>query len=168
MGMADSRIQLQNGAWIQIQFPHATRSGTIFFEIISSLRKLPLLPLKPGEHPIRESFQENGLFYSIQHWDKADNQRPVFTYPMLHFPLLPDNEDVIWQTWVPLVPEAVYLEIQIWYPVDSFKPSPEDTGYLYQLEILEHSNSTFDGLLKPQLLMKNTSRSTALPLLIAP
>lgn len=168
MGMADSQMQLQNGAWIQIQFPHTIRRRTILFETSSSTRILPLLPLRPGALPIRESFQENGLFYSIEHWDKIDNQRPVFTYPRLHCPLLPDNEDVIWQTWVPLVPEAVYLEIQIWYPVDSFKPSPEDTGYLYQLEISVNSNSTFDGLLKPQLLMKNTSRSTALPLLIAP
>ncbi|EGH26953.1 hypothetical protein PSYMO_37916, partial [Pseudomonas amygdali pv. mori str. 301020] len=28
----------------------------------------------------------------------------------------PENEDLIWETWVPLDKDATYLELQIWYP----------------------------------------------------
>ncbi|MCO8162073.1 hypothetical protein NJC38_07865 [Pseudomonas sp. 21LCFQ010] len=168
MGMADSHLKLKNGAWVQIQFPSAVRGTLVLFEAMSSGRPLPLLPIKPGKHPIRETFQENGLFYNLEHWDKVDNHQPVFKYPILHFPLLPADDDVIWQTWVPLDAEADFLELQIWYPIDAYHPSPEDTGYLYQMEISPHSNSAIDGLLKPKTLMKDTSRSTALPLIIAP
>ncbi|EGH27045.1 hypothetical protein PSYMO_38378, partial [Pseudomonas amygdali pv. mori str. 301020] len=33
-----------------------------------------------------------------------------FTYPLMP----PENEDLIWETWVPLDKDATYLELQIW------------------------------------------------------
>ncbi|GAB7532891.1 hypothetical protein PS3A_53070 [Pseudomonas sp. 3A(2025)] len=154
-------IDNQNGAWVQIRFPHVLRGRGIFFDIISSKRPLGVMPVRKIESSIKDTFLEEGTYASIRDWGNINNQRqPYGFYPALALGI-PEEEDIIWKAWVPLDKEATFLEFQIWYPVDILHPSTHDTGYLYQIELSAKGVSTIDALGNTELQVKNKSREAA-------
>ncbi|MBX8503138.1 hypothetical protein [Pseudomonas lijiangensis] len=54
----------------------------------------------------------------IRKFAKISNERPSHPSSELHFPIMPEGEDVVWQTWGPLNKSTDYIELQIWYPGD--------------------------------------------------
>lgn len=73
------------------------------------------------------------MFKTLASSGPATNQRPPSKSNDLYFQAVPpEQEDVVWQAWVPLEKEIDFIELQIWYPQDIVAPGEEDTGYLYQ------------------------------------
>ncbi|GAB7531755.1 hypothetical protein PS3A_41690 [Pseudomonas sp. 3A(2025)] len=159
---------VQNGAWIQIRFPHALRGQSILFNAIASKRTLPLVPTQKIESSVKEEFEDKGLYHPVSDWGKIDNQRPPVGFYPYACPAIPETEDIIWKVWVPLDQNAQFLEFQIWYPLDLLHASPQDSGYLYQIELSEEGKSTLDGLSKTELPVKNKNREGAVQLFMIP
>ncbi|RMQ35986.1 hypothetical protein ALQ05_01050, partial [Pseudomonas amygdali pv. mori] len=86
-----------------------------------------------------------------------------FTYPLMP----PENEDLIWETWVPLDKDATYLELQIWYPSNLIHPGEEDQGYLFQMELGTRGDTAIDGLAAVELEVKTSSSVGTLTLEVA-
>ncbi|MDO7927226.1 hypothetical protein Q6A51_10585 [Pseudomonas sp. KFB-139] len=157
-------VAVPNGAWVQIQLPNAVRGKCIQLNIISSKRPLGILLVTKIESSIKTIFEERGQYTHIRKFTKVSNERPPFGPPELHFPIMPENEDVVWQVWVPLDRSADYIELQIWYPSDVVSPGKEERGYLYQIELDKNGNGTADGLTTPHLLISAEHRSQSLTL----
>ncbi len=79
----------------------------------------------------------------------------------------PENEDLVWETWVPLEKEAAYLELQIWYSDNLLNSGPQDIGYLFQLELSGKGETAINGVDTTVLEVKSASRINALTLEIA-
>ncbi|KPC33237.1 Membrane protein [Pseudomonas syringae pv. cilantro] len=78
-----------------------------------------------------------------------------------------ENEDLIWETWVPLGKDATYLELQIWYPNALINPGEDDRGYLFQMELDTRGDTEIDGLAAVELEVKASSRMGAITLEVA-
>ncbi|RMV51018.1 putative membrane protein [Pseudomonas amygdali pv. lachrymans] len=126
------------------------------------------LPVDKIDRPVHEDFLERGQFRKAKHFGTLTN-KPAgkasedFTYPLMP----PENEDLIWETWVPLDKDAAYLELQIWYPSDLIHPGEEDRGYLFQMELGTRGDTAIDGLAAVPLEVKASSRIGTLNLEIA-
>ncbi|MFA0930542.1 toxin VasX [Pseudomonas syringae] len=162
---------VQDGAGVQLLLPSALRAQSIHFNISSSRRPWGVLPVEKIDspiHSINESFLERGQFRQTQHFGALGNQAASKAHEDFTFPLMPpENEDLIWETWVPLEPEAIYLELQIGYPESLVKADLQDIGYFYQLELSREGDTKVDGLITAELEIKALNRSTALTLEIA-
>ncbi|KPW09542.1 putative Membrane protein [Pseudomonas syringae pv. atrofaciens] len=86
-----------------------------------------------------------------------------FTYPLMP----PENEDLIWETWVPLDKEATFLELQLWYPSDLINSGEDDRSYLFQMELGTRGDTSIDGLAAMELAVKASSRTGSLTLEVA-
>ncbi len=68
---------------------------------------------------------------------------------------------------MPLDKDAIYLELQIWYPYSLVNAREDDKGYLFQMELSTRGDTAIDGLTAIELEVTKSSRAGALTLEIA-
>ncbi|RMO93314.1 putative Membrane protein, partial [Pseudomonas syringae pv. tagetis] len=161
-------VAVQNGAGVQVRLPNQVRGQSVHFNIVSSKRPWGVLPVEKIDQPIHEAFLDHGQFRKVEQFgmltDKpAGKASEDFTYPRMP----PENEDLIWETWVPLDKDATYLELQIWYPTSLLKTGKDDRSYLFQMELGTKGDTAIDGLAAVELEVKASSRVGALTLEVA-
>ncbi|RMV01118.1 hypothetical protein ALP19_05122, partial [Pseudomonas syringae pv. tomato] len=161
-------VAVQNGAGVQVRLPNLLRGQTVHFNVISSKRPWGVLTVEKIDQPIYEAFLDRGQFRKIEQFgmltDKpAGKASEDYTYPRMP----PENEDLIWETWVPLDKDATYLELQIWYPANLLNPDGDDRSYLFQMELGTKGDTAIDGLAAVELEVKASSRIGALTLEVA-
>ncbi|EPN35109.1 hypothetical protein A243_11270, partial [Pseudomonas syringae pv. actinidiae ICMP 18883] len=138
------------------------------FNIISSKRPWGVLPIEKIDQPIHEAFLDRGQFRNTEQFGTLTN-KPAgkasedFTYPRM--PL--ENEDLIWETWVPLDKDATYLELQIWYPASLLNLGEDDRSYLFQMELGPRGDTAIDGMAAVELEVKASNRAGMLTLEVA-
>ncbi|WP_024642000.1 hypothetical protein, partial [Pseudomonas syringae] len=162
------RVAVQNGAGVQVRLPNLVRGNSLHFNVISSKRPWGLLPVEKIDRPIQDSFLNRGQFRRVEQFKMFSNEptgkaSEDFTYPLMP----PEDEDLIWETWVPLDKDATYLELQIWYPSNLIHAGEEDRGYLFQIELGTRGDTESDGLAAVELEVKALSRTGALTLEVA-
>ncbi|MCI3945320.1 hypothetical protein K0038_02359 [Pseudomonas syringae] len=161
-------VAVQNGAGIQVRLPRLVRGHSVHFNIVSSKRPWGVLPVEKIDQPVHEAFLDHGQFRKVEQFGTLTN-KPAgkasedFTYPLIP----PENEDLIWETWVPLDKDATYLELQLWYPTSLLNPGGDDKGYLFQMELGTTGDTAIDGLAAVELEVKASSRIGALTLEVA-
>ncbi|RML55521.1 hypothetical protein PSCFBP3800_03956 [Pseudomonas syringae group genomosp. 3] len=161
-------VAVQNGAGVQVRLPSLLRGQTVHFNVISSRRPWGVLPVEKIDDPLHEAFLDRGQFRKAEQFGTLTN-KPAgkasedFTYPRMP----PENEDLIWETWVPLDKDATYLELQIWYPASLLNTGEDDRSYLFQMELGPRGNTSIDGLAAVELEVKASSRIGALTLEVA-
>lgn len=159
-------MPVQNGAWIQIRLPEALRGQWVQLNVISSTRPFGFMPTVQTNTPIADKFEERGKFTPLKKFGSLGSERPPHNPSDLYFPVFPAGEDVVWQTWVPLREEAVYIELQIWYPKTVGVSGEKAQSYLYQIELSQEGNMTVDGSTFTQLEVNKGSRAQALALVL--
>ncbi|NVL26929.1 hypothetical protein F2S73_08340, partial [Pseudomonas syringae pv. actinidiae] len=161
-------VAVQNGAGVQVRLPNVLRGQTVHFNIISSKRPWGVLPIEKIDQPIHEAFLDRGQFRNTEQFGTLTN-KPAgkasedFTYPRM--PL--ENEDLIWETWVPLDKDATYLELQIWYPASLLNLGEDDRSYLFQMELGPRGDTAIDGMAAVELEVKASNRAGMLTLEVA-
>jgi hypothetical protein len=161
-------VAVQNGAGVQVYFPHFLRGKSVHFNIVSSKRPWGVLPVEKIDTPIYEAFLNRGKFRKVEQFGMLTNKPTAkasedFTYPLMP----PENEDLIWETWVPLDKEATFLELQLWYPSDLINSGEDDRSYLFQMELGTRGDTSIDGLAAMELAVKASSRTGSLTLEVA-
>ncbi|SDX22294.1 hypothetical protein SAMN05444514_1151, partial [Pseudomonas syringae] len=161
-------VAVQNGAAVQVRLPNLVRGHSVHFNVISSKRPWGVLPVEKIDRPLHESFLDHGQFRNVEHFGTLTN-KPAgkasedFTFPRMP----PEDEDLIWETWVPLDKDATYLELQFWYPASLFKTGEDDRSYLFQMELGTRGDTAIDGLAAVELEVKASSRIGTLTLEVA-
>ncbi|MDU8428434.1 toxin VasX [Pseudomonas syringae pv. actinidifoliorum] len=161
-------VAVQNGAGVQVRLPNVLRGQSVHFNIVSTKRPWGVLPVAKIDQPIHEAFLDRGQFRKAEQFGTLTN-KPAgkasedFTYPRMP----PENEDLIWETWVPLDKDATYLELQLWYPKNLIDPGEDDRSYLFQMELGTKGDTAIDGLAAVELEVKASSRVGALTLEVA-
>ncbi|RML48022.1 hypothetical protein ALQ95_04464 [Pseudomonas syringae pv. ribicola] len=161
-------VAVQNGAGVQVRLPNVLRGQTVHFNVISSKRPWGVLPVEKIDDPLHEAFLDRGQFRKVDQFGTLTN-KPAgkasedFTYPRMP----PENEDLIWETWVPLEKDATYIELQLWYPANLLNPGKDDRSYLFQMELGTRGDTAIDGLAAVELEVKASSRIGALTLEVA-
>ncbi|CAI8881350.1 MULTISPECIES: toxin VasX [Pseudomonas syringae group] len=161
-------VAVQNGAGVQVRLPNQVRGQSVHFNIVSSKRPWGVLPVEKIDQPIHEAFLDHGQFRKAEQFGMLTN-KPAgkasedYTYPRMP----PENEDLIWETWVPLDKDATYLELQIWYPANLLNPGGDDRSYLFQMELGTKGDTAIDGLAAVELEVKASSRIGTLTLEVA-
>ncbi|MDC3740924.1 hypothetical protein KDL21_07755 [Pseudomonas syringae pv. syringae] len=161
-------VAVQNGAGVQVHLPNLIRGQSVYFNIVSSKRPWGVLPVEKIDDPLHQTFLDRGQFRKAEQFGKLTNTPPGkasedFTYPLMP----PDNEDLIWETWVPLDKDATYLELQIWYPASLLDPGEEDRSYLFQMQLSPKGDTAIDGLAAVELEVKTSNRAGTLTLEVA-
>ncbi|MBI6758487.1 toxin VasX, partial [Pseudomonas syringae] len=161
-------VAVQNGAGVQVHLPNLIRGQSVHFNIVSSKRPWGVLPVEKIDDPLHQTFLDRGQFRKAEQFGKLTNTPPGkasedFTYPLMP----PDNEDLIWETWVPLDKDATYLELQIWYPASLLDPGEEDRSYLFQMQLSPKGDTAIDGLAAVELEVKTSNRAGTLTLEVA-
>ncbi|WP_221033403.1 hypothetical protein [Pseudomonas cichorii] len=159
-------VPVQNGAWIQIRLPEALRGQWVQLNVISSTRPFGFLPTVQTNTPIADKFEEFGTFTPLKKFGSLGSECPPHNPSGLYFPIFPAGEDVVWQTWVRLREEAVYIELQIWYPKAVGVSGEKAQSYLYQIELSQEGNMAVDGSTLAQLEVNKYSRAQALTLML--
>ncbi|MCF5459380.1 hypothetical protein GIV86_19720, partial [Pseudomonas syringae] len=162
------RVAVQNGAGVQVRLPSLVRGTSLHFNVISSKRPWGLLPVEKIDRPIHDNFLNRGQFRRVKQFKILTNEptgkaSEDFTYPLMP----PEDEDLIWETWVPLDNNATYLELQIWYPTNLIHPGGEDRGYLFQIKLGTRGDTESDGLAAVEFEVKASSRAGTLTLEVA-
>ncbi|WP_017710363.1 toxin VasX [Pseudomonas syringae] len=161
-------VAVQNGAGVQVRLPNLVRGQSLHFNIVSTKRPWGVLPVAKIDEPLHEAFLDRGQFRKAEQFGTLTN-KPAgkasedFTYPRMP----PENEDLIWETWVPLDKDATYLELQLWYPKNLIDPGEDDRSYLFQMELGTKGDTAIDGLAAVELEVKASSRVGALTLEVA-
>ncbi|WP_109514277.1 T6SS effector BTH_I2691 family protein [Pseudomonas ovata] len=162
IGKGDSiPVAEKNGAWVQIRFPNALRDQVIGFDAIISKRAYGLLGAEKMAFPIKESFLDKGTYRNPAKWGDINNQRPPSEYIIPFGATLDKDDGVIWQTWIPVEPDADFLELQIWYPDNILKAAPQDIGYLYQIALNRKGSRAINGAENTELQVRNETREGA-------
>ncbi|NAO54473.1 toxin VasX [Pseudomonas syringae] len=161
-------VAVQNGAGVQVHLPNLIRGQSVHFNIVSSKRPWGVLPVEKIDDPLHQTFLDRGQFRKAEQFGKLTNTPPSkasenFTYPLMP----PDNEDLIWETWVPLDKDATYLELQIWYPASLLDLGEEDRSYLFQMQLSPKGDTAIDGLATVELEVKTSNRAGTLTLEVA-
>ncbi|RMO91782.1 putative Membrane protein, partial [Pseudomonas syringae pv. philadelphi] len=161
-------VAVQNGVGIQLRLPNIIRGSSVHFNVISSKRPWGLMPVEKIDYPIHEDFLDRGQLRNSSQFGSLSGKRIAEAHEDLTFPRMPpENEDVVWETWVPLKQDAYFLELQIWYPYNLINPDKEDRGYLFQMELGVQGSTSIDGLTATDLEVKSSSRDGFLTLEIA-
>ncbi|SOS14428.1 hypothetical protein CFBP6109_00622 [Pseudomonas syringae pv. cerasicola] len=161
-------VAVQNGAGVQVCLPNLVRGQPVHFNVISSKRPWGVLPVERIDDPLHKAFLAHGQFRKAEQFGKLTNTpagkaSEDFTYPLMP----PENEDLIWETWVPLDKDATYLELQLWYPANLLNSGEDDRSYLFQMELGTKGDTAIDGLATFELEVKTSSRIGALTLEVA-
>ncbi|SFM82745.1 hypothetical protein SAMN05444064_14021 [Pseudomonas syringae] len=161
-------VAVQNGAGIQVRLPNFIREHSVHFNVISSKRPWGVLPVEKIDRPLHEDFLDRGQFKQVEQFGTLTNTPAGLASEDFTFPRMPpENEDLIWETWVPLSKDATYLELQIWYPNTLINSDENDRGYLFQMELSPRGDTEIDGLAAVELEVKTSSRMGALTLEVA-
>ncbi|MCF8982283.1 hypothetical protein GIW26_01465 [Pseudomonas syringae] len=161
-------VAVQNGAGIQVRLPGTLRGSSVSVNVISSKRPWGVLPVEKIDRSVQADFLDRGQFRNVKQFGTLTNKPAGKAYDDFTYPLMPpQNEDVIWETWVPLDKDASYLELQIYYPFHLASSGQSDTGYSFQLELDTKGSTSFDGLTEAELEVKSSSRAGVLMLEIA-
>lgn len=152
---------INNGAWVQIRFPNLLRDRFISFDAIISKRAYLLLGAEKMEYPIKEDFLERGTYKNPAKWGDINNQKPPSHHTISFETTLEDDDDIIWQTWIPVEPNSDFLELQIWYPASILQAAPQDIGYLYRLALNDEGSSAINGAEDTELQVRNETREGA-------
>ncbi|WP_214346938.1 toxin VasX [Pseudomonas congelans] len=161
-------VAVQNGAGVQVRLPNLVRGESVHFNIVSSKRPWGVLPVEKIGDPLHQAFLDRGQFRTAEQFGTLTN-KPAgkasedFTYPLMP----PENEDLIWETWVPLDKDATYLELQIWYPASLLNLGEDDRSYLFQMELGLRGDTAIDGLAAVELEVKASNRASTLTLEVA-
>ncbi|UNB60948.1 hypothetical protein MME54_14805 [Pseudomonas syringae pv. helianthi] len=160
-------VAVQNGAGIQVRLPNLVRGESVHFNIVSSKRPWGVLPVEKIGTSIHEPFLNRGQFRKMEQFGILTNKPAIKASEDCTFPRMPpEKEDLIWETWVPLDKNAIYLELQIWYPYGLIS-ARDDKGYLFQMELSTRGDTAIDGLTAIELEVKKQSRAGTLTLEIA-
>ncbi|MCF5748099.1 toxin VasX [Pseudomonas syringae] len=161
-------VAVQNGAGIQVRLPNLVRGESVHFNIVSSKRPWGVLPVEKIENSIHEAFLNRGQFRKVEQFGMLTNKPTIKASEDCTYPRMPpEKEDLIWETWVPLDKDAIYLELQIWYPYSLVNAREDDKGYLFQMELSTRGDTAIDGLTAIELEVTKSSRAGALTLEIA-
>ncbi|MEX5528679.1 T6SS effector BTH_I2691 family protein [Pseudomonas syringae] len=161
-------VAVQNGAGIQVRLPNLVRGESVHFNIVSSKRPRGVLPVEKIENSIHEAFLNRGQFRKVEQFGMLTNKPTIKASEDCTYPRMPpEKEDLIWETWVPLDKDAIYLELQIWYPYSLVNARENDKGYLFQMELSTRGDTAIDGLTAIELEVTKSSRAGALTLEIA-
>lgn len=129
--------EVPTGAWLQLRTPAALRGETINVNVMSSYRPSSVMPVKALGGSLKEEFICNGSSEWVRQWGHAPDEKFQMHYGVqLCNALPPREEDVIWQTWIPVDEKAKYLEVQIWYPEATLAKREGDKGYRFQVEVV--------------------------------
>ncbi|WP_439869377.1 toxin VasX [Pseudomonas syringae] len=162
------RVAVQNGAGIQVRLPGTLRGSSVSVNVISSKRPWGVLPVEKIDRSVQADFLNRGQFRNVKQFGTLTNKPAGKAYDDFTYPLMPpSNEDVIWETWVPLDKDASYLELQIYYPFPLASSGQSDISYSFQLELYTKGSTSFDGLTEAELEVKSSSRADVLMLEIA-
>ncbi len=167
-GRTYNSISKRNGAWIQIRFPKALRGRNALVNVIISKQPLGVFPVEKIESSVQKEFFDKGAFHPLSDWGKITNRRPELGFYPSIFPAIPEKEDIIWKAWIPLYEKADFLEFKVVYPSDIAHELAHEVSYLYQLELNDEGESTFDGLSKTELTVNHEKRADACQLFIMP
>jgi hypothetical protein len=136
--------EVPTGAWLQLRTPAALRGEAIHVNLMSTYRPSSLMPVKALGGSLKEAFIRNGASEWVRQWGQAPDEKFQMHYGVqLCNALPPQEEDVIWQTWIPVDEKAKYLEVQIWYPEASLATREGDKGYRFQVELV--SGGAYDN-----------------------
>ncbi|MCF5165515.1 hypothetical protein GIW45_15895 [Pseudomonas congelans] len=161
-------VAVQNGVGIQVRLPGTLRGSSVSVNVISSSRPWGVLPVEKIDRSVQADFLDRGQFRNVKQFGTLTNKPAGKAYEDFTYPLMPpQNEDVIWETWVPLDKDASYLELQIHYPLNLINSGQSDTGYSFQLELDAKGSTSFDGLTEAELEVKSSNRAGGLMLEIA-
>ncbi|KWS25789.1 hypothetical protein, partial [Pseudomonas syringae] len=161
-------VAVQNGAGIQVRLPNLVRGESVHFNIVSSKRPWGVLPVDKIATSIHEAFLNRGQFRKVEQFGMLTNKPTIKASEDCTYPRMPpEKEDLIWETWVPLDEDAIYLELQIWYPYSLVNAREDDKGYLFQMELSTRGDTAIDGLTAIELEVTKSSRAGALTLEIA-
>ncbi|TFZ38780.1 hypothetical protein EWW49_05825 [Pseudomonas syringae] len=153
-------VAVQNGVGVQVQLPNLIRGQSIHFNIVSSKRPWGVLPVEKIDDPLHQAFLDRGQFRKAEQFGKLTNTPSGKASDDLTYPLMPpENEDLIWETWVPLNKDAMYLELQIWYPASLLNLGEDDRSYLFQMELGPRGDTAIDGLAAVELEVKASNRA---------
>ncbi|MBK5375819.1 hypothetical protein JFT81_14375 [Pseudomonas sp. TH43] len=160
-------VKVQNGAWIQLRLPNAIRGKLLEFNITNSKRPLGIFPVSKTSDLVQDPFLDKGQFVNTETFENISN-KPYSRDPYAAICPAPppENQDIVWQTWVPASENADFVEMQIWYPKQILKPGADDRGYLYQVEIDQNGVSKVDGLSTKTLEVKSSNRANSLILAV--
>ncbi|MCH5519620.1 toxin VasX [Pseudomonas syringae] len=162
------RVAVQNGAGIQVRLPGTLRGSSVSVNVISSKRPWGVLLVEKIDRSVQADFLDRGQFRNVKQFGTLTNKPAGKAYDDFTYPLMPpQNEDVIWETWVPLDKDASYLELQIYCPFPLASSGQSDTSYSFQLELDTKGSTSFDGLTEAELEVKSSSRADVLMLEIA-
>jgi hypothetical protein len=159
-------VTVQNGAWIQILLPSTVRGQFVQFNVIDSKRPLGLLPVTKMDDPVQDPFLDKGQFKGIESFKNVTNIAYKHDPRAVRHQTLQSDDNVLWQTWVPVSENADFIELQIWYPSRVLNSGIDDHGYLYQLELDTDGAMKTDGLSTSMLEVKQANRKNALVLVV--
>jgi hypothetical protein len=131
------RQEVQNGAWVQLLLPEAIRGEVVHINLAASGRPFAVFPVEKIGGSLKNSFTGHGTVEAATQWRNTSSLKTQARWndpPQRAMP--PAEEDVIWQTWVPLSEKAQYLELQLWYPETILAIRKDDNGYRYQIELV--------------------------------
>ncbi|AAY38534.1 toxin VasX [Pseudomonas syringae] len=161
-------VAVQNGVGVQVHLPNLIRGQSVHFNIVSSKRPWGVLPVEKIDDPLHQAFLDRGQFREVEQFGKLTNTPSGKASEDLTYPLMPpENEDLIWETWVPLDKDATYIELQIWYPANLLNPGEDDRSYLFQMELGPRGDTAIDGLAAVELEVKASNRAGTLTLEVA-
>lgn len=136
--------EMPTGAWLQLRTPAALRGETIHVNLMTSYRPSSVMPVKALSGSLQKDFISNGSSEPVSQWGQTpDREFQVHHGVQLCNALPPPEEDVIWQTWIPVAEKAKYLEVQVWYPQEVLSTRAGDIGYRFQTELV--SGGTYDS-----------------------
>lgn len=136
--------EVPTGAWLQLRTPAALRGETIHVNLMTSYRPSSLMPVKALSGTLQKDFISNGSSEPVSQWGQTpDREFQAHQGIQLCNALPSPEEDVIWQTWIPVADRAKYLEVQVWYPQEVLSTRAGDIGYRFQFELIP--GGTYDN-----------------------
>lgn len=151
----------QNGAWLQLLLPASVRGELAHVNLIASGRPFPGFPVEKVGDSLKNPFSGYGTVEAVTEWREASSSKTqVHWNEPPQKPKPPADEDVIWQTWVPLNESAQYLELQVWYSPETLAIRDGDKGYRFQIELVpegqtDNSDSRVVGLNESPMIVES-------------
>jgi len=132
----------QSGAWVQLLLPVAIRGEFIKLNMAATGRPFPGFPVEKMGGSLKDYFTGYGAVEAVSQWQNAPPSKTQMRWnepPQNSSP--PEDEGVIWQTWVPLDESAHYLELQVWYGEETLAIREGDNGYRFQIELTQEGQT---------------------------
>lgn len=136
------RREAQNGAWVQLLLPEAIRGEVVHINLTASGRPFPGFPVERIGGSLKDSFTGYSTVEPVTQWRNVSSLKTqTYWNDPLQKTSPPADEGVVWQSWVPLNRNAEYLELQVWYSEETLAVRNGDSGYRYQIELIQEGAS---------------------------